>query len=133
MILGKFIQVRQDVLYFIARVLVGFMFFMHGTGKLFGWFGGNTVPLGGMFGVAGVVESLVGLAIVLGVFSRLAAVGGIITMLVAYFVVHLPNGFNPLQNGGELAILYFVSFLILLINGNGRWSLEQAALKREIF
>ncbi len=120
-------------LYGVFQILVGLMFFMHGAGKLFGWFGGNAQALGSLFGVAGIVETLVGLALVFGMWSRLAALGGAITMLVAYFYVHVGNGLNPLGNGGEAAILYFVAFLVIMRDGAGAWSLEKKLWGKERF
>lgn len=117
--------------YGVFRVLVGLMFFMHGAGKLFGWFGGTAQAVGSLIGVAGVVETLVGLALVLGLWSRLAALGGAITMLVAYFYMHL--GWNPLTSGGELAVMYFVAFLVIMRDGAGSWSLEKHIWGKEKF
>jgi putative oxidoreductase len=42
---------------------------------------------------------------------------------VAYFMVHFPNGFWPIQNGGELAVLYCWVFLYISARGSGKWSL----------
>ena len=117
--------------YGVFRILVGLMFFMHGAGKLFGWFGGSAKALGSLMGVAGIVETLVGLALVLGFWSRLAGLGGAITMLVAYFYVHASNGLSPLANGGEMAILYFVAFLVIMRDGAGDWSLEKKLSGKE--
>ncbi len=116
--------------YLIFRVLVGLMFLMHGYGKLWG---PQPAKLASLMGVAGVVEVLVGLAVLVGFFTRLAAVGGAITMLVAYFKVHAAQALSPLANGGELAVMYFVAFLVLMSYGNGTWSLESALLNKETF
>ena len=112
-------------MYFVFRLLVGLMFFMHGAGKLFGWFGGPGFGFGGepLMVLAGVLEFLIGLAIVFGLWTRLAAFGGAIVMLVAYFKAHL--GWNPLTSGGELAVMYFVAFLVLMVYGAGKWRLEK--------
>lgn len=106
---------------------------MHGGQKLFGWFGGQSQPLASLMGVAGIVELVGGLAIALGFFARLAAFGSAIQMLVAYFKVHAPGGLIPLVNKGELALLYFAVFLVLMAYGSKKWSLEQALLKKEVF
>jgi putative oxidoreductase len=120
-------------LYGVFRVLVGLMFFMHGAGKLFGWFGGTAQALGSLIGVAGIVETLAGLFILLGLWSRLGALGGAVTMLVAYFYVHVGGGLNPLTNGGEMALLYLAAFLVVLRDGNGSWSLEKKVWNKERF
>ena len=131
--LAKMTKTWHDPLFFVFRVLVGFMFFAHGAQKMFGWFGGTQQALGSLLGVAGLLELLVGLAILLGLWVRAAAVVGAIVMLVAYFYMHASAGWNPLVNGGELALLYFVSFLVLLEHGARKWSLETMLWKKERF
>ena len=133
MYFNKLVKSSGSYLYLVFRLLIGLVFFIHGSGKLFGWFGGSTVPLAGLFGVAGVIETLAGLGILLGFFTRLAAVGGLAVMIGALVKVHLPQGWNPLQNGGEPATLFFAAFLVLIVYGAGMWSLERALLKKEYF
>lgn len=129
-----FVGKYHDHLFFVIRVLAGFLFFSHGAQKLLGWFGGSKVAdLASLMGVAGVVEFAAGLAILVGLFTRLASVLSAIQMLVAYFMVHAGGGWNPLVNQGEMAILYLCLFLALMLHGNGKWSLEKALLKKENF
>lgn len=124
----------KEYLCFVFRIVVGWMFFEHGAQKWFGWFGGKAVgSLASMFGAAGVIEVVVGLAVLLGVFVKLAALVGGVEMLVAYFMIHFPNGWNPLANQGELALLYFAAFLVLFAWGAGKWSLERALKGDETF
>lgn len=121
-------------MYFIFRVFVGFFFFMHGAQKLFGIFGGNQpVELISLFGLAGLIEFAAGLAMTIGLFTRLSAFVSAIQMAVAYFMAHATQGLNPISNKGELALLYFASFLILMIYGAKKFSLERLILKKEIF
>jgi putative oxidoreductase len=131
--LGKCCKKYGDVLYALFSLLVGFMFFQHGTGKLFGWFGGTAMELSSLMGVAGVVETLAGLALVFGLFSRLGALLGAATMVVGFGMMHLPQGWNPLANGGELAVMYLAAFLVVLVHGNHNWSLESKFLGKERF
>lgn len=120
--------------YVLFRVVAGLMFAQHGAQKLFGWFGANgAVELVSLMGLAGVIEFVGGLAIALGFFSRFSAVGGVAVMVGALVMVHFPQGWNPLLNKGELALLYLVAFLNVLVHGNGKWSLEQSLLKKETF
>ncbi len=84
-------------------------------------------------GLAGVIEFFGGLALAVGLFTRLAALGGLATMISAYFMAHFPNGWIPIMNKGELALLYFAAFLIFIIYGAGKFSLEHALFKKEIF
>lgn len=113
--------------YLVFRVLVGLFFFLHGWQK---FAGGNTE---GWFGVAGALEIVIGVFLVVGFFTRLGAVVGALEMLVAYFMVHASNGWNPLVNQGELALLFFAAFLVAAKLGNGSWSLEQQLLNKETF
>ena len=120
--------------YVLFRVIVGLMFVQHGAQKLLGWFGGNAVSsLFSLMGIAGMIEFLGGLAIAVGFFSRLASVGGIAVMIGALVTVHFPNSLIPIVNKGELALLFLVCFVIVAVHGNGKWSLEQSLLKKELF
>ncbi len=131
--IGKFSMKYHDGFYAVFRVLVGLLFMQHGAQKLFGMFNFQAAPVMSMFGVAGVIEFFGGLAIALGLFTRLAALVSAIEMLAAYFIAHVPNGLVPILNQGELALLYFASFLILMVYGARKLSLEKALLKKEMF
>lgn len=116
--------------YAIFRIVVAVMFFAHGLQKMFGLFGGvdgagASVVFGNLFWFAGLIEIVVGALVFLGIYTRMAALVGLVEMLVAYFVVHLASGLIPLLNGGELAIMYLVSFLVIFRYGGGKWSLEK--------
>jgi putative oxidoreductase len=112
-------------LYALLRIVAGLLFAQHGVQKLFGWLGGSgPVPLLSQFGVAGVVETFGGLAIALGAFTSPIAFVASGQMAVAYFQAHLPRGFWPIQNGGELAVLYCFLFLYVASRGSGKWSVR---------
>ncbi len=116
-------------MFFVFRVLVGVIFFLHGLQK----FGGGKFNIASLMGAAGIIEVVVGTAVVLGFFTRLAALLGGLEMIVAYLMVHIPAGLSPLENGGEPALLFFSAFLVLLTYGAGKWCLEKAVLKKEVF
>ncbi len=101
----------------------------HGMQKLFGVFGGKGVELMSLFGLAGVIELVVGLLVLVGFFARYAAVLGGVTMLVAYFYAHASNGWLPIVNKGELAIMYFAAFLVMVTHEDKTWSLEKMLMK----
>ena len=129
---------NKDYFYFVFRVFIGLLFLQHGLQKLFGAFGGvagngQPVELFSLFGLAGLIEFVAGIAIAVGLFTRLAAFISAIEMLVAYFMVHAPNGLIPLVNQGELALLYFAAFAAITAFGAGKWSLEKALMKKEAF
>jgi putative oxidoreductase len=111
-------------------VVAGLLFMAHGLQKVFGMFGGlgghgATAPMWSLFWVAGVLETVGGLAIVLGLFTRLVAFVLCGEMAVAYFRQHFPRGLWPIQNGGELAILFCFIFLYLWAAGPGPISLDR--------
>ena len=122
----------QKNIYFIFRLIIGIGFFMHGSSKLFGWFSTmGPVNMLSIFGVAGIIEFIVGILIILGLFVSAAAIFGASTMIGALLIVHFPKGINPMANGGELPILYLVSMLILIAFGSGKYSLENKIFKKE--
>ena len=116
-------------LHALLRIGAGLLFMEHGLQKLFGLFGGigptgGTAPLFSLMGLAGVLESGGGLLLVLGLFTRPVAVALLLEMLYAFATVHLPKGGAPIQNGGELALLYGLIFAFLAGNGAGPASLD---------
>jgi len=123
----------HDNAYTVFRLLVGLLFFQHGAQKLLGWFGATAVPLSSMMGIAGIIELVGGLAIFLGLFTRLFALISGVEMLAAYFMVHAGTNSVPIINQGELALLYFATFIILFIHGNKKASLEKIFFKKEFF
>ena len=122
MCIKKYVKGKEDVLYGVFKILVGLMFFLHGWAKLFG---AKPVEYISLMGLAGVIELSVGFLLVIGLWGRLAALLGAIEMLIAYFKAHAFTALSPLTNGGELALLYFAAFLVILYHGNGKWAVEK--------
>ena len=111
----------------IFRIAIGVMFAMHGTAKLFGWPATKSgmIPVGTWpYWYAGIIEITVGVLLALGLFARLAALLGAGTMAFAYFTEHQPTGLLPIQNGGELAVLYGLAFLLIAFAGAGAFALH---------
>ncbi len=111
--------------YNALRVVAGFLFTLHGAQKLFGVLGGNQVEsLIGLRGMAGILEFFGGILIAIGLFTRPVAflVSG--QMAVAYFMVHVPQGFWPIMNGGELAAFYSFTWLFFFTHGPGKYSVD---------
>lgn len=111
----------------VLRIVTGFLFVVHGTQKLFGMpaaMPGGPADLQSLMGVAGMIESAGGLLILIGLFTRPIALLLCGEMAVAYFMAHLPQGFWPLVNGGELAALYSFLFLYFTAAGPGPWSVD---------
>ena len=116
----------------MMRIVVGFLFMTHGGQKLFAWFGADqSAELISRFGVAGVLEFFGGLMIALGLFTRPVALILSGQMAVAYFWMHLPRGFWPWANGGELATIYSFVFLFLAAAGAGSFSVDNVMDKRK--
>lgn len=115
----------MDLTMFLLRVVSGLLFLQQGGLKLFGWFGG--LPggeLSTLMLVAGVIEFVGGVAMVLGVWVRPVAFVLAGQMAVAYFMAHFSTGaFWPIENGGEPAVLFCFIFLFFAAHGAGKWSL----------
>ncbi len=112
----------------VLRIVTGLLFIEHGAQKLFGFLatqpGAATLTFSIIGVVAGVLEFFGGLLLLLGLFTRPVAFILSGQMAVAYFMVHAPQGFFPLQNKGELAVLYCFVFLYLAAAGGGAWSVD---------
>ncbi|MGI9106345.1 MAG: DoxX family protein [Pyrinomonadaceae bacterium] len=112
----------------VLRIVMGLLFMQHGAQKLFGFLApqpGATPPLFSLIGFAGVLEFFGGLLLLLGLFTRPVAFVLSGLMAVAYFMAHAPQGFFPLQNKGELAVVYCFVFLYLAAAGGGAWSVDR--------
>lgn len=110
----------------IFRILVGLMYAMHGTVKLFGFPSGSTVSFGAWPGWwAAILELVLGLLIAAGVLTRISAFISSGVMAVAYFWKHFPDGFWPIDNDGETAALYSFIFLLLAVTGPGALALRR--------
>lgn len=119
----------EELIYCIFRAVSGFLFMQHGIQKLFGGLGGNQVEIASLLGVAGIIEFVAGILILVGLFSSFAAFIASGQMAVAYFMVHLPHNFWPILNKGELAALYSFIFLYIAARGDGKYSLKQFVKK----
>ena len=117
-------------IYALFRIVFGFLFMSHGLQKIFGMFGGLALFKGELpslmseAGVAGLVELACGILIIVGLFGKIAAFVASGEMAVAYFKAHLPTAFWPIQNQGELAVLFCFAFLYVAANGSGPWSVD---------
>lgn len=111
----------------VFRIVIGFLFAIHGTAKLFAWpvSQGGAAPVGAWpYWWAGVIETVVGVLVLLGLFTRIAALLGSGEMAFAYFTQHQPKALWPIENGGELAILYCFSLFLIAFAGAGAFALD---------
>lgn len=110
----------------ILRIVTAFLFIAHGTQKLLGF----PIPRSSSFelwslgGVAGVLEFVGGALMLVGLFTRPVAFVLSGLMAFAYFIAHAPQGFWPIANRGELAVLYCFVFLYFAAAGGGPLSLD---------
>ena len=116
----------------VLRIMAGLLFLQHGTAKRL------KIPVIPMFanlsltsppGIAGILELVGGVLMILGLFTRSTAFVLSGLMAVAYFMAHAPRGFYPILNAGELAALYCFVFLYIAAAGPGPWSLDAARRK----
>jgi putative oxidoreductase len=125
------------VTYALFRIVFGFVFLIFGLQKMFGWFGGPAAPLMSLMGAAGVIETVAGLLIMIGLFTRPAAFIASGEMAVAFWYIHvymvgmgqglgLPMALIPQLNMGERAVLFCFGFLYIASRGAGIWSVDGA-------
>ena len=113
----------------VLRIVVGFLFIQHGTGKLFQvphvpMF--DAVTLTSLIGIAGIIEVVGGALFIIGLFTRCTAFVLAGEMAFAYFLGHAKQGPLPLLNDGDLAVTWCFTFLYFAAAGAGPWSVDQA-------
>jgi len=114
------------------RIVAGFLFLWHGAQKLFG----IPVPVPGevpafITYIAGPIELIGGILVMIGLFTRQAAFLASGLMAAAYWMGHGTKALLPLQNQGELAVLYCFVFLFISTQGGGIWSVDAVLRNRE--
>ncbi|QPQ54563.1 DoxX family protein [Allosphingosinicella flava] len=116
----------------LLRIVSALLFLEHGTWKLLGFPAGgpDAVPLLSMMGIAGILEIVLGLLLLAGLFTRLAAFIASGQMAVAYWMAHAPKDAFPINNGGDAAILFCFIFLYIVFSGPGAWSLDARRASR---
>lgn len=120
----------RHVAFFLLRVMAGLLFLQAGGMKILDWFGGIPADYGGhpsvlsQTWIGGVLELYGGTAILLGLLTRPIAFILSGEMAVAYFQFHQPQGFWPIQNHGEPAVLLCFIFLFFAAHGAGDWSID---------
>jgi putative oxidoreductase len=130
-----FLRQHEPQLYAVLRIVTGFLFLWHGSQKLFGFPTGmppGVPPF--IIWIAGPIELVGGILVMLGLFTRSAAFLSSGLMAFAYWMGHganpehwTNNGIKallPAVNGGDPAVLYCFLFLYIAARGAGIWSLD---------
>ena len=116
----------ESIAYAALRIVSGFLFSCHGAQKLFGAFGGHQMLHNPLMLTAGIIEFGCGILILLRLFTNIAALIASGEMAVGYFMQHFPKGFFPIQNGGELAVVYCFLFLFIATHGSGKFAVQKS-------
>jgi putative oxidoreductase len=109
----------------VFRAVFGLLFLCHGLSTLVGWPAHFAASVGQWPDYyAGWIETITGALLTVGLFTRVAAFVASGEMAFAYFTVHLPHGFFPINNHGEAAVMYCFAFLLLIFAGGGSYALD---------
>jgi putative oxidoreductase len=115
----------------LLRFFAGVMFLMHGTRKLWAWPGSGNPATSMLSITGGWIEVTTGTLIAIGLFASYAAFLASGTMAVAYWMRHGPDAFFPIENRGELPVLYCFLFLWFAAHGAGAFSIDALRVHRK--
>ena len=124
--------------YAVTRIVVGLMYWLHGTTKWFDWPPGarprGAVEMASLLGVSAVLETVLGTLIIIGLWTRWAAFIASGHMAAAYFMRQFPFAILPIYQPpgilGESAIFNCFFFLYVAAKGAGIWSVDHVRGKR---
>jgi len=116
----------------VLRITAAFTFLQHGSAKLLGFpqvemFA--NLQMASIYGVAGILELVGGILLLIGLFTRPVAFVLSGLMAAAYFMAHSDPFFSPMLNGGEAAYLFCFVFLYIAAAGPGAWSVDAVRRK----
>jgi putative oxidoreductase len=122
----------------LVRLVMGLAFVFHGWPKIqhpFNWIPPEMNMPGVLQFLAALAEFGGGIALILGILTRIAGLGLAVTMAVAAGMVHIPAGHPFVAGGGgpswELAAIYFACAVLFVLAGPGRWSVDACLFGRE--
>ncbi len=127
--MDSFLARFSGIIYAALRIVTGLLFAQHGAQKLFGFLGGmgqdgGSAPFLSFMFFAGLIEFFGGMLVAVGFQTRWAAFLSSGEMAVAYFMAHASRGLVPIQNRGELPVLYAFLFLYIAAKGAGMFSVD---------
>lgn len=118
----------------VLRIVAAFVYLEHGLQKIFNFppatQGAMPYVLQSLMGAAGLIETIGGCLLLVGLLTRPVAFITCGEMAVAYFKVHFPKSIYPINNGGDNVVLLCFFFLFLVFAGAGSWSLDAAVARR---
>ena len=124
---------------FLLRLVMGTAFILHGWPKIqnpLGWMGPEASVPAVLQALAALAEFAGGMALIVGLFTRLAALGIATNMVVALAIVHLPHGDPFVSKAGgrsyELAAIYLACAVVFLLLGPGRFSLDALLFRKPL-
>ena len=127
----KFLEPYSECIHDTVRIVAGYCFLLHGLMK-FGLLGGDQVAIASLLGLAAIIETVGGVLIIVGLFTKPVAFIASGQMAVAYFIGHVAvqgAPLLPLVNRGESAVLFCFLFLYLASVGPGAWSIDAKLAK----
>jgi putative oxidoreductase len=131
MSLKTFISRYEMQVYSVLRIIAGFLFLWHGSQKLFAFPPAEYAIPSYIVFIAGPIEFLGGLLVMIGLWTHWAAFICSGEMAYAYWTAHATHALLPLLNGGELAMIYCFLFLFISTRGSGVFSVDHFLEKRK--
>ncbi len=125
----KFLEKYKNHIYALLRIIAGLLFIPHGIQKITGFLNGS-IPFDNYTMIlAALIEAVGGFLILIGWNTRLVAFIASGQMAVAYFIAHASGGLLPINNKGEMAVLFSFVFLLIASFGAGMWSIDNLKTK----
>jgi len=123
----RFMEQGKDYVISLYRIVIGLLFVSHGAASIFGLFGAKKAVEFGVWPCwwAAAIQLVAGALVLVGLFTRVAALLCSGSMAYAYFTVHMPKSFIPMINGGEAAIQFCWAFLLVAFLGAGALSVDR--------
>jgi putative oxidoreductase len=131
--LAGFYASWRDIAYTLMRIVIGYILFMHGWGKVTGagvagisaYMSKNGLEPGALFAICAIFLETVGaICIVIGLFTRFFAAALAIELAIAFFAVHMPHGFAVNKGGFEYVLLLGIVMFAIAIRGGGPYSVD---------
>ncbi|MFC0431582.1 DoxX family protein [Kutzneria buriramensis] len=122
----RFLEQGKEYVVSLYRIVIGLLFVSHGAGTLFGAFGAKQAAAFGAWPGwwAAAIQLVAGGLVLVGLFTRVAALLCSGSMAYAYFTVHMPKSLFPILNGGEASVQFCWAFLLVAFLGPGIWSID---------